>query len=423
MNDQDDVPYFGAPPEPEHYRPVRRTAPQRPPKRRILRSIVYSLLILLLVMLLLSPPVLNMITNNFPIYERVFPEKASFTVERRIVLSGTADYTIDLPKITDVLPAQRVTEIRYSPTPTESPLKYGKTWDVWRGSLGTFNREDIISIRVSMETETLVWEMERSGGTADIPQDLVAQYTGDEWVLQEDDTNLIPPTDDRDGDGRVDVMIEPSAPQISNLAQQLADDKPDVYSKAKAIYEYIISHFTYSTEQQMTYVKSEYGGLPKHTLATLRDGWGDCDEQAMLYISLLRTLGIPARLELGALYNVNENRWGGHAWALIYIPPEDGTSGNYWYNVDVVNSEFLIRDAYRFTTWIDDGNGTHLSDYYKTITYQDGFLQRDDEYISISFTQSGRVTVKTEQSMPGFEFALSIIAPTVAVILWRKRSG
>ena len=215
-------------------------------------------------------------------------------------------------------------------------------------------------------------------------------------------------------------MINPSAPEIRSLAHSLADDKPDVYSKAKAIFDYMVKNFNYSTPEQMNWVKQKYGGLPKHAIVTLKDKWGDCDEQSMLYISLLRALGIPARMEMGALYDYQTNEWGGHAWVEVYIP--SGNGEGYWYNVDVVNDEFLIRDANRLTTWIDDGNGEHLDDFYHSAEYT-GNLKITDEYLPISYEPTGEIGVKVgsddQSSMPGFESAIFITAISAAII-WRR---
>ena len=429
---EDDVPYFGAPPD-ETYtvrresapprRAVPQRAPYRPPKsgrgRSVLRGIVYSILITLLVYTLLSPAVLNMITNNFPGYERVFPESAEFTVERIVTiraLSGSADYTLDFPQTRDITNAQQIISMNMNPEPTQTITKYGYPWNIWDGTVGSFDNEDRITIRMTIRTETLVWNMKDSGTVLDIPQTLVDQYTGDEWRLKASDTVL--DTDDRDGDGLQDIMIDPTAPQISNLAHQIADDKPDVYSKAKAIYDYMVRHFNYSTPQQMNYVQQAYGGLPKHALATLRDRWGDCDEQSMLYISFLRALGIPARMEMGFLYDESKDEWGGHAWAQIYIPSKNGTG--YWYNVDIVNDEFLIRDANRFTTWVDDGNGAHLDDYYHPLRYT-GLVDYSDRVVDLNYSSTGEIRVKTdENSTPGFETALFVLSTSV-LIIWKRR--
>jgi transglutaminase-like putative cysteine protease len=246
----------------------------------------------------------------------------------------------------------------------------------------------------------------------------LGQYTGDEWNLASDPAVE---TSDRDGDGQDDVMIEPSAPQIESLAHQIADPQPDVYSKAKALYEYMHDNFRYSTPEEMDYVQAHYGGLPKHSLATLRDGWGDCDEQSMLYISLLRAVGIPARLEMGMLYDQQHNTWGGHAWMQVYIPAGEGSS---WYNVDVVNSEFLLRDCNRLTTWVDDGNGEHLSDYYHVFRGTSHFDSED--LLSVSYQPYGevKVTVGSPEDafdLPGFTMVSVLFASSIAIFMKKRR--
>ena len=427
---EDDVPYFGAPPEEYQEYPQRTPRSSSPPrspapskkKGGVLRAIAYSILITLLVFILLSPPMLSLIENNlFPHTERILPKEAQFTVERRIDIRDVGaggDYIMDLPQPTNIANAQSIINMEIKPVPTERIYKYGSPWNIWEGSLGLGNKEDIITIKITAQTETLVWDMKSSGTIDDIPSDVKNQYTGDEWRLKANDTDL--KTDDRDGDGKADVMINPSAPEIRNLAHNLADNQPDVYSKAKAIFNYMVKNFNYSTEEQMNEVKQKYGGLPKHALATLRDKWGDCDEQSMLYISLLRAVGIPARMEMGALYDQERDEWGGHAWVEVYIPSENGQG--YWYNVDVVNDEFLIRDANRLTTWIDDGNGEHLDDFYHSAEYT-GDLKITDEYLPVSYEPTGEIRVKVsndnQSSMPGFESAIFITAISVAII-WRR---
>ncbi len=425
----DDVPYFGAPPENDSaHTPVCQPARhvKRPAPRRggggVLKAILTSILVALLVFILLSPPVINIITGNFSPYGRVFPEEAEYTIERRIdirSLGGDVSYTLDLPEVPSITNAQDVVDVNMDPPPTRTVTKYGYSsqWNIWEGEVNVpFDREDIITIRVSVHSYTLVWDMDESGTVAEIPQDIENQYTGDEWALEPQDSSL--DTDDRDGDGRQDIMINPSAPEINNLAHQIADDKPDVYSKAKAIFDYMVKNFEYSTQEQMNYVQQTYGGLPKHALATLRDGWGDCDEQSMLYISFLRALGIPSRMVMGFLYDQETDVWGGHAWAQVYIPSLNGNG--YWYTVDVVNDEFLIRDANHLTVWIEDGDGRHLNDYYHPMTYS-GVADIDDSVISISYSSKGEITVNDGNSIPGFGALAVLMAIPVAITLKRMR--
>ena len=47
---------------------------------------------------------------------------------------------------------------------------------------------------------------------------------------------------------------------------------------------------------------------------------GDCDDQAMLFCSLARASGVPAWLQLGALYDKGQDEWFGHGWVQAYVP-------------------------------------------------------------------------------------------------------
>ena len=361
---------------------------------------------------------LSYLMNNVGPY-KAYPEEADFVLQRTVSLSGSGTYKVDFAEPENITNAQHVSSISFEPYPLRE-ARYGAKWDVWDGSLNAANHRQTITIRYALHTYTLEWKMDSSAPVSSIPSEITNQYLGDEWRLNPDDTPL--ETSDRDEDGQTDVMIQPSSPVISNLAHQLADDKPDVYSKAKVIYDYMHENFKYSTSQQMNYVQQKYGGLPKHALATLRDGWGDCDDQSMLYMSLLRAVGLPARLEMGMLYDQQNNEWGGHAWAQIYIPQEDGTGG--WYNVDIVNSEFLFRDCNRMTTWVDDGDGEHLSDYYHVCSSSTS-VSFEESDTSISYTPHGEVRVgvgePSDFQMPGFEWVLVPVALSIAFILKRKK--
>jgi hypothetical protein len=76
--------------------------------------------------------------------------------------------------------------------------------------------------------------------------------------------------------------------------------------------------------------------VPIYPTKTLEDGLGDCDDQSILFISMCRSLGIPAYLQVGILIHNrigdSKTSWDGHltniqdgvgwhGWAMIYIPP------------------------------------------------------------------------------------------------------
>ncbi len=61
---------------------------------------------------------------------------------------------------------------------------------------------------------------------------------------------------------------------------------------------------------------------------------GVCDEITNLFISMLRSLGIPARFVSGMVYSNTDYKWGPHGWAEVYFPgygwiPFDVTFGQY----------------------------------------------------------------------------------------------
>lgn len=75
---------------------------------------------------------------------------------------------------------------------------------------------------------------------------------------------------------------------------------------------------------------------PKYPNRTAVDGLGDCDDQAILLISMCRSLGIPAYMRVGIVIHPDivdsDTSWEGrltdtrngvgwHAWAVIYVPP------------------------------------------------------------------------------------------------------
>jgi len=96
----------------------------------------------------------------------------------------------------------------------------------------------------------------------------------------------------------------------------------------------IIKNFVGWINRNIDYVTQEFPLYPNETLAARG---GDCDDQANLLITLSRIMGIPAHLQIGAIYTpeqelVEETYWdnhvqvaqrkiGWHGWAMVYVPP------------------------------------------------------------------------------------------------------
>ena len=74
----------------------------------------------------------------------------------------------------------------------------------------------------------------------------------------------------------------------------------------------------------------DYGDqeYPKYPIEMLWEQNGDCEDAALLYISLTESIGYDAALMIGEVKSSSDEEWGGHAWAVIFIPDH---SGDGWY--------------------------------------------------------------------------------------------
>lgn len=101
-------------------------------------------------------------------------------------------------------------------------------------------------------------------------------------------------------------------PFIQALYQEIVGEETNPLRKAKLIYEYITSHVRYSYVRRYSTILniSEYAGI------NLK---GDCGVQAVLFITLCRYGGIPARWQSGLF--VSPYDIGGHDWAQFYVAP------------------------------------------------------------------------------------------------------
>jgi hypothetical protein len=115
-------------------------------------------------------------------------------------------------------------------------------------------------------------------------------------------------------------------PSIRELAHDIAGNETKVLETVEALIEWIRDNISYKTHE-----------IPLYAAETVTAGVGDCDDQAILLIALLRILGIPSYLQIGAIYipdhvevsqdywnnslSIVERRIGWHGWAVAYVPP------------------------------------------------------------------------------------------------------
>lgn len=101
-------------------------------------------------------------------------------------------------------------------------------------------------------------------------------------------------------------------PYLKALTAEVIGTETDVLKKAKRIYDYITSHVMYSFVRPYFTIEQQVS----FTAAGLK---GDCGLQALLFITMCRIAGIPARWQSG-LYT-NPRGVGNHDWAQFYIAP------------------------------------------------------------------------------------------------------
>jgi len=380
---------------------------QRPPKQRTQRktSALGAIGAVLKVLIVIGVVLLMILPQAQPHREKLFtyledglrhyqeyPDRTSYILERTMELESMSmdlDYTltVEFPETLEVSGHQyqeRFEEPTYSfggtsadPSRSDEDSSYTDLEgqhvdDKFIKYSGKVNGGNNIEVTVTyyINSFTVSWDINdrKSGGVSDIPSWIKEQYNHDQWPLL-----------DSNGRQMVDVVggveikafhIWPSHPVLKSKAEELTDGKYTVFSKVKALYDFLDHEFDYVTG----------GGAPKACITTFNDKTGDCDDQSILLITMCRAIGIPAWLEGGAMYDANAAQatgdptqgWGGHAWARVLIPvkDEDGGFNQEETAIDIVNDQFLIRDANKFTDWIDRwGDDAHIIEYYKSWRY------------------------------------------------------
>jgi transglutaminase-like putative cysteine protease len=114
-------------------------------------------------------------------------------------------------------------------------------------------------------------------------------------------------------------------PYLKGNATKLAGNETRALSIVKKFVGFIAHNVTYNSAE-----------VPRYPNETLTEKKGDCDDDAILLITLCRILGIPAYLQVGCIFllgsSESQTYWEGHVtsvlrqigwhgWAIVYIPP------------------------------------------------------------------------------------------------------
>jgi hypothetical protein len=343
------------------------------PRSKTAGALVAIIAIVLVLVLLITPMVQSAFFDLiFSPFQRNVPASVTFEVQRDIVVSANGgsivNFTLDVPVIPDVEASghqmQSVLNVSYSPEPTSLSHRYGTDWAVWKH--GELSGEQSYRARMvyEMRVEAVVWDLDSSlsANLTHLPGSLTDQYLLDEW------------------------KIIVSDPNIQSMADDIIKGETNVYSILFAINAWMVEQIKYPNENRLA--------DPSSSVETLETKVGDCDDQAILFCALARASGVPAWLQLGAMYDTTEHEWVGHGWVQTYVPLKEG--GGEKVIIDTVNRDFMIWKPNRFAEYTDDGNGEHLYDYYYSFncaydpsTYLSGEgPEFEEQYDSLTYTES-----------------------------------
>ena len=162
--------------------------------------------------------------------------------------------------------------------------------------------------------------------------------------------------------------------RIHKLALELVGDETNPVLQASKIYNWISGKFPWAGAREY----STLANIPEYVLL---NNHGDCGQVALLYISLVRSLGIPARWESGWMIHPHEVNW--HDWAETYFEgvgwvPTDPSFGRGVFGTPMNDYFATGIDVYRMAS--NEGVGDKLSPPKKfirseTVDFQPGEVE------------------------------------------------
>lgn len=164
--------------------------------------------------------------------------------------------------------------------------------------------------------------------------------------------------------------LVPVDSQMRELARDIIQDRKEMIEKAKAIYDYLINEFIY-TKKEPRVCKT---GNSRLALVFKK---GQCSEYHSAFISLMRSLKIPAKFELGFPIpsNKKEGNIGGyHCWAKFYVEDKG------WFPVDISEADKHPEKKDYFFGRIDENRVQYTTGRDITLPYA-----RDKEAMPLSY--------------------------------------
>lgn len=101
-------------------------------------------------------------------------------------------------------------------------------------------------------------------------------------------------------------------PEVKRLATELVGDETNPLERARRIFRWVDGNIPWCSEM-------EYSIIPNISAKALAARQGDCGVQGLLFTTLCRATGVPARWQSG--WETLPNRCGMHDWSEFYVEP------------------------------------------------------------------------------------------------------
>jgi len=270
-----------------------------------------------------------------------------------------------------------------------------------------------VTYRIVSKPRPLPKIVEENSSTLDqIPKNLSGSYCGAKGPWQINDT------------------------QLKALAQNIMGGETKVLTIVKGFIKWI--------KENIGYPSSSHGVpfYPNETYARLE---GDCDEQAILLVTLCRICGIPAFLQIGCIYMPttmeSETYWEGHetfiqkrigwhGWAIVYVPPWGWLPVDLTYVWGGLGGEYLnaIRKAAVTSQYVIQYMNVTKTDYIASTYEAKDFLQANDFYVYVEdeMTQETKQRTFWQEQLPWILIATGIVITIIGVVVYirtRKRKA
>ncbi|MDE5629362.1 MAG: transglutaminase-like domain-containing protein [Muribaculaceae bacterium] len=136
----------------------------------------------------------------------------------------------------------------------------------------------------------------------------------------------------------------PHIVRLDSLAHSIVGNETNPFIMSEKVFDYIINRYPWAGAR-------EYSTIPCIPEYVVTEGHGDCGQVSLLYISLMRTLGIPARWESGWMLHPGEVNL--HDWAQVYF------EGIGWLPVDVSFGRYTGAKRPETVTFYSHGIDAH----------------------------------------------------------------